>query len=39
MGLSKPEAKVFLETRLRELARKERISKHNIKVVKGTGYR
>jgi len=35
MNLSKAEAKTFLEARLRELARKERISKHNAKAVKG----
>ena len=34
MNLSKTEAKKFLEKRLRALARKERISKHNVKAVK-----
>lgn len=35
MNLSKADAKSFLEARLRELARKERISKYNAKAVKG----
>jgi len=34
MGLSKKEARDFLEDRLRDLARKERISKHNAQAVK-----
>ena len=37
MNLSKTEAKKFLEKRLRALARKERISKHNAKAVKRMG--
>jgi rhs family protein len=37
MNLSKTEAKKFLEKRLRALARKERISKHNVKAVKKMG--
>ena len=37
MNLSKTEAKKFLEKRLRALARKERISKHNSKAVKRMG--
>ena len=35
MNLSKADAKVFLEKRLREMARKEGISKYNAKAVKG----
>ncbi|WP_308021782.1 RHS repeat domain-containing protein, partial [Neisseria canis] len=35
MNLSKNEAKIFLEKRLRELARKERISKYNAQAVRG----
>ncbi len=35
MNLSKAESKDFLEARLRELARKERISKYNAQAVKG----
>ena len=38
MNLSKAEAKDFLEARLRELARKERIGKHNAQAVKGSGH-
>ena len=37
MNLSKSEAKEFLEARLRELARKERISKYNSEAIKGAG--
>ena len=37
MKLSKNEAKTFLEARLRELARKERISKYNSEAVKRIG--
>jgi rhs family protein len=37
MKLSKSEAKTFLEARLRELARKERISKYNSEAVKRIG--
>lgn len=39
MNLSKSDAKVFLEDRLKNLARKERISKHNAKAVKGAKYK